>query len=109
MSVSQLLQRKQPPPVIRIDFPSGGSIRAQYWSVPQAARAWGLPYRFTQRWIMANLEFAVILAVCKSGKTRHILAVSAGLTPPIHPGKRRGNPQWRDSAKQRELVCRRWN
>lgn len=77
-----------------------------FWSLQEAARAWGVPYHTARRWALLRPEAAIwVLVKCRGSKrARWKLCIWRGIgkTPIRH----RGNPRFRESVFQRRMAAR---
>lgn len=77
-----------------------------FWSLQEAARAWGIPYHTARRWALLRPESAIwVLVKCRgSRRARWKLCIWRGIDK--GPIRRVGNPRFRESGFQRKMAAR---
>lgn len=110
LSVASLLATGYPLARASYCWPAdAAAMRAAYWTIAQAAKAWGAPYGSVRRWLYGNLQHAVLLELLRpDGTTVTKLAMRAGQACTAAPFGRPGNPRFRNCDYQHELAMRRW-
>lgn len=77
-----------------------------FWSLQEAARAWGIPYHTVRRWALLRPESAIwVLVKCRGSKRgRWKLCIWRGIGK--GPIRRVGNPRFRESEFQKKMAAR---
>lgn len=82
------------------------ALRRDWWTAPQAARAWGVSPRTARRYFAGLDVVTVIAANVKTGRARVLHCVKAGT---LRPAVRRGNPYFVQPEWQKANSAKRWD
>lgn len=94
-------------PVVRYMWPRDReTVHNTYWQPSQAAKAWGCSYYAARRWMLLHPQHAVVVELLHRNGT--VTRRNCLLAGQARTSSARGNPDWRDSSCQAELVSRRW-
>lgn len=82
----------------------------RYWSVSECAAAWGVTYSGASMWMRRHPRARIgVDLVHPDGRVSRRYMVHAGIHREQCSDVERGNPNFRISAYQRQLVLRRWS